>query len=263
MLPTLFVSHGAPTIVASRSPAADFLRGLPALLPEAPRAVLCVSAHWETDRPSLNSVTVNETIHDFGGFPRELYQIRYPAPGAPQTAAQAAELLAQAGFEPQIDHGRGLDHGAWTPLILAWPQAEVPVLQLSVQPSFGPRRHLDLGRALAPLRREGVLILGSGGLTHNLRDFRGQAEDSPELDYAHRFAEWVGQAIGERRIDDLVDYRRLAPEAARNHPSEEHFLPLLTVLGAGLDDDPVHLHQSTTFGFLRMDAFGFGRFAGL
>lgn len=258
MPPALFLSHGAPTIVVSRSPAADFLRGLPSLLPEAPKAVLMVSAHWETAQPRLNAVEVNATIHDFGGFPPELYRIRYDAPGAPALAQRAAALLAAAGFAPEIDPARGLDHGAWTPMRLAWPDAAVPVLQLSVQPHRDAAHHLALGRALAPLREEGVLIVGSGGFTHDLRGFRGQAEDAPEAPYAKAFADWTAQALREGRTADLLDWRRLAPEAQRNHPTPEHFLPLFVALGAGAGAPARQLHTSTTFSILRMDAFAFG-----
>lgn len=258
MQPALFVSHGAPTIVTSRSPAARFLSGLSDLAPQRPSAILVASAHWETGRPSLNAPAVNDTIHDFGGFPPELYRMRYPAPGAPAAAERAAGLLREAGFSPEIDRVRGLDHGAWTPLMLAWPEADVPVLQLSVQPHLDAAHHLAVGRALAPLREEGVLILGSGSFTHDLRGFRGQAEDAPEAAYAAAFADWVDQALVEGRIEDLLQWRSLAPEAVRNHPTPEHFLPLFVALGAGGAGPALRLHRSTTFGILRMDAFAFG-----
>lgn len=258
MQPALFISHGAPTIVASRSPAARFLAGLRDLAPQKPTAILIASAHWETARPVLNAPQVNDTIHDFGGFPPEFYRMRYPAPGAPAVAERAAGLLREAGFEPGIDPARGLDHGAWTPLMLAWPEADVPVLQLSVQPHLDAAHHLAVGRALAPLREEGVLVIGSGSFTHDLRGFRGQAEDAPEAAYARAFADWVDQALVEGRTEDLLDWRRRAPEAARNHPTPEHFLPLFIALGAGGEVPARRLHRSTTFGTLRMDAFGFG-----
>lgn len=257
MLPALFLSHGAPTIVTSPSPAARFLAGLAGLVGQTPKAILVASAHWETARPRLNAVAVNETIYDFRGFPPELYRARYDAPGAPELASRAAALLGEAGLEAELDPVRGLDHGAWTPLALAWPEASVPVLQLSVQPALQPSHHLALGRALAPLREEGVLIIGSGGFTHDLRGFRGQAEDASEAAYAQAFADWVDQALMEGRTQELLDYRRLAPEAERNHPTPEHFLPLFVALGAG-GAPARRLHRSTTFGILRMDAFAFG-----
>jgi len=158
-----------------------------------------------------------------------------------------------------IDTRRGLDHGAWAPLIVAWPDANVPVLQLSVQTRLGPEHHFRLGQLLAPLREEGVLILGSGSFTHDLSSFRisGGRIDAPEQDWVRSFADWMVSALREGRIDDLLNYRTRAPEAVHNHPTEEHLLPLYVALGAGADRTS-HLHQSTTYGILRMDAFAFG-----
>jgi 4,5-DOPA dioxygenase extradiol len=258
MQPSIFLSHGAPTLALSASAAASFLATLPDLLPERPSAVLVASAHWETPRPSLSSTPRNTTIHDFGGFPAPLYELRYDAPGAPALADRASGLLREAGLSPELDRERGLDHGAWVPLRRAWPAADLPVLQLSLQTALGPEHHLRLGQALAPLRREGVLILGSGGLTHNLGAFRGQAEDAPEPDWVSAFADWTSAALLEGRTEDLLAYRRLAPEAAHNHPSAEHVLPLFVALGAGGDGPARRLHRSTTYGILRMDAFAFG-----
>lgn len=249
MLPSLFVSHGAPTLPLEDVPARAFLEGLEPRIGR-PKAILAVSAHWETARPAVNAPAVNETIHDFHGFPEPLYALRYPAPGAAALAARVADL-ASAAIEPR----RGLDHGAWVPLMLAWPNADIPVAQLSIQTDRGPRYHLDLGRRLAPLREEGVLILGSGSFTHNLRElaWRGGVADEPL--WVTRFSDWVDRALVEGRTDDLVDYRTRAPEAARTHPTEEHFLPLFVALGAGGAAE--RLHSSTSMGALRMDAYAF------
>lgn len=258
MLPSLFLSHGSPMLAIEDAPARRFLQSLPSVLPETPKAILMISAHWERLRPALSSPPRNETIHDFGGFPRQLFEIQYPAPPAPDLAQRAAALLAQAGLDVDIDPRHGLDHGAWVPLSLAWPDAAIPVTQLSVQTRLGPSHHYDLGRILAPLRAEGVLIVGSGSFTHDLSHFRasGGVLDAPEEGWVRAFADWMTGAIAEQRIDDLLAYRRLAPEAAHNHPTEEHLLPLYVALGAG--GPARHLHQSTTYGFLRMDAFAFG-----
>jgi 4,5-DOPA dioxygenase extradiol len=257
MLPSLFLSHGSPMLALEDSPAASFLRGLPSRLPARPRAILVASAHWEAAGPRIGGAARNETIHDFGGFPPALYQIRYDAPGAPDIAGRAAQLLAQAGFDARIDAHRGLDHGAWVPLSLAWPEADIPVFQLSIQTHEGPAHHLALGRALQPLRDE-VLIVGSGSWTHDLGGFRGQGIDAPEPDYVRRFADWADAALMKARTADLLAYRTLAPDARRNHPTEEHFLPLFVAYGAGAERNVAALHRSTEYGVLHMDAYAFG-----
>jgi 4,5-DOPA dioxygenase extradiol len=198
----------------------------------------------------VNDVAVNATIHDFYGFPDALYRMQYPAPGAPSLAARVAELTGA-----KLDKTRGLDHGAWVPLMLGWPAADIPVAQLSIQPERGAAWHIALGRRLAPLRDEDILILASGSFTHNLLEFRrfaGQAEPA----WVSDFADWMDEALLERRDDDLENYRRLAPGAERNHPTDEHLLPLFVAYGAG-NGAPERLHASQTFGILRMDAYAF------
>ena len=258
-LSSLFLSHGAPTFALSRTPARTFLEGLAQRLPARPRAILVVSAHWETAVPTVNAVSINDTIHDFYGFPAELYQIRYPAPGSAALAERVRSLLDSGGVASDCDNARGLDHGAWVPLLLAFPEAEIPVLQLSVQSGEGPEHHYRLGRLLEPLRGEGVLILGSGSFTHDLSSFRDywHEPEAEEPGWVTRFAEWMESALAEFRLADLIAYRRLAPDAARNHPTEEHLLPLFVALGAG-GGPARHLHASSTHGILRMDAFAFG-----
>ncbi|WP_315811297.1 class III extradiol ring-cleavage dioxygenase [Bradyrhizobium sp. SZCCHNR2028] len=258
-LPSIFLSHGSPMLPLTDSAARDFLVGLGGSLPR-PKAILVISAHWETDIPTVNAVAANETIHDFYGFPRELYQLRYPAPGAPDLAHAVAARLQAAGLPVGIDRARGLDHGAWVPLLLMYPQADIPVLQLSIQTERGPRHHLELGRALAPLREEGVLIIGSGSFTHNLGEFRKRRLDidDPAPSWVVDFADWVHNAAIEGRVDDLVDYRRLAPHARDNHPTDEHFLPLFAAMGAAGEGGRVErLHNSANYGVLRMDVYAF------
>ncbi|MCF3946418.1 dioxygenase [Acidiphilium sp. AL] len=258
MLPSLFVSHGSPMLALSRTPARDFLAGLAATLPR-PQAILVISAHWETEAPMVNAVARNDTIHDFGGFPKPLYELTYTAPGDPALAERVAELLRQAGFDAGIDRARGLDHGAWVPLLLAYPEADIPVLQLSVQTHRGPAHHLAIGRALAPLRHENVLILGSGSFTHDLRRFRGQAVDAPESPDVTAFSAWMDRVIAAGDVAALTDYRARAPHARDEHPTEEHILPLFAAIGAA--GDPVaarRLHNSTEHAILRMDAYAFG-----
>lgn len=252
----IFLSHGAPTLAIADSPARHFLEQLGRSL-EHPRAVLMVSAHWETRLAAVNAVAVNETIHDFRGFPPELYQLRYPAPGSPLVAGEVAALLEGAGIECFVDEERGLDHGAWVPLMLMWPQAQVPVVQLSIQTGRGPEHHLAIGRALEPLTREGVLVIGSGSFTHDLSSVRFD-DDGREPAWVSSFAIWMDAAIGGQRIDDLIHYRERAPHAAENHPTEEHLLPLFVALGAaGERARAERIHSSTEHGVLRMDAYRF------
>ena len=254
MVPAIFVSHGSPTLPFDDVPARNFLRGLGDKL-GTPKAVLVSSAHWDTATPALNAVARNGTIHDFYGFPKPLYELRYDAPGSPALAARAVSLLAAAGLNADIDVERGLDHGAWVPLMLMYPGADIPVLQLSVQSHGGAAHHIALGRALAPLREEGVLILGSGGFVHNLRmiDWNG----GPEPEWSRAFAAWTHEKLLARDEAALADYRRRAPMAAQAHPTEEHFMPLFVTYGAG-GETVERLHTSVTFGSLRMDAYGFG-----
>lgn len=256
-LPTVFVSHGSPMHALEAGASGKAWAALGARLPR-PRALLICSAHWEAEAPVLTGSERPETIHDFTGFPQPLYRIRYPAPGAPALAARAQSLLQGAGLEAGIDPERGLDHGAWSPLLYAYPKADIPVVQVSVQTQLGPRHHLALGRALAPLAGEGVLVIGSGHLTHNLRELRsvretGVGESAP---YVKEFQEWVRACIEARDLDRLADYRRLSPAGVRAHPTEEHFLPLFVALGAAAADCRAErLIDHVEGGVLAMDAY--------
>jgi 4,5-DOPA dioxygenase extradiol len=251
--PTLFVSHGAPTLVVETSGTADFFRGLATRFPR-PRAILCVSAHWETVLPTLSLAERPDTIHDFYGFPPELYALRYPCPGDPGLAHRARDLLASAGVEAHTHPSRGLDHGAWVPLLLAYPDARIPVVQLSVQPGLDARHHIAVGAALRPLRSD-VLIVASGSATHNLRDFRGQPIDTAPPTYVTEFDAWLGTAVRDGDVDALADYATRAPHALRNHPTPEHFLPLHVALGAADNPAGELLHHEFNYGILSMAAF--------
>ena len=222
----------------------------------SPRAILIASAHWETDRPALTGSARPETIHDFYGFPEPLYRLRYPAPGSPDLARRAQSLLDNAGLESEIDPARGLDHGAWAPLLYAFPRAGVPVVQISVQTRLGPRHHIEVGRALRPLSEESVLIVGSGHMTHNLRDRR--PDGTPPLAYAREFQAWVNERIRRRDLEELADYRSRSPHGARAHPTEEHFLPLFFALGAASEDAKAErVFDAIETGSLAMDAYAF------
>lgn len=257
-IPSLFVSHGAPTIALDQSDAHNFLTKFPDAVP-TPSAILAVSAHWETDTPHVSDAIRPATIYDFRGFPDALYQMTYPAPGAPDLASRTAELLTAADMGPVKSEDRGLDHGAWVPLLLGYPDADIPVTQLSINPKETPEYHFKMGEALRPLRDEGVLIMASGNLTHNLSEFRGQPLDAEPPEWVRAFDEWASWAISEGRVEDLLNYRTRAPEAERNHPTDEHLLPLFVALGAGTPTEPGrHLHKSYTYGVLAMDAYAFG-----
>lgn len=254
-MPSVFVSHGAPTLMIEDSPTRTFLAGLGKILAR-PRAVLCVSAHWETAHPILTGVAQPQTIHDFYGFPPALYEMRYPAPGDPELAREAAALLTDAGFEVEIDGSRGLDHGAWVPTMLAYPQADVPVVQLSVQPALDSKHHLAVGGALRTLREQGVLILGSGGATHNLREFRGRPIDAEPPEYVSAFDAWLEEAVTNDHEQALVNYEKQAPSARRNHPTTEHFLPLFVPMGARTAGARGRkLHEAFTYSVLSMAAY--------
>jgi 4,5-DOPA dioxygenase extradiol len=254
-LPSVFISHGSPMHALQPGPAGEAWQALGRRLPR-PRAILIASAHWETNLPMLTGNPKPETIHDFYNFPEPLYRLRYPAPGAPDVAQRAQAVLKAAGFTAAIDGCRGLDHGAWTPLLYAYPQHDVPVVQISIQPALGPRHHLQVGKALGGLSKEGVLIVGSGHMTHNLRDWaRGQGRPEP---YAREFQAWVFEKLEEKDLDALLEYRSRSPHGARAHPTDEHFLPLFVALGAAQEDaKPERIYDAIDSGVLAMDAYVF------
>jgi len=252
-LPTLFLSHGSPMHAIQPGAVRAVWEGIARELPR-PKAILIASAHWETEAPAVTCTAQPETIHDFYGFPKPLYEIQYPAPGSPEVASRALELLKKSHFKAAADPTRGLDHGAWSPLLYMYPKADVPVVQVAVQTPLGPRHHVELGRALAPLADEGVLIIGSGHMTHNLRD-RGGNGSAP---YASSFQAWVKERIDGHALDELADYRRLSPDGVRAHPTDEHFLPLFFALGAAKKNYRAkRLYDQVEMGALAMDAYLF------
>ena len=253
--PSLFVSHGSPMFALAPGELGPRLRTIGAQL-KGIRAVLVVSPHWRTRGVRVMTTAKPATIHDFGGFPAALYALQYTPQGSPALAAEAAQLLMAAGFETDVDDARGLDHGAWVPLRHLLPDAATAVFQVSMPSDLDTRGALRLGQALAPLRERGVLIIGSGSLTHNLYEYRQHVRD-PE--YASAFSSWVHDAVVARDVEALVDYRRLAPHAIRAHPTEEHYLPLLVALGAtGGGDVGARIPGGVTDGVLSMDSFGWG-----
>ncbi len=257
MQPTLFISHGAPTFALEPGIIGPKLQALGASL-SRPRAVLVISPHWRPGTLQLTSEARPETIHDFGGFPKPLYALQYPAPGAPEVAQEIATLLTQQGLPAVRNPSRGLDHGAWVPLRYLFPNADVPVLQLALPYSSDPNVHLALGRALASLRASNVLVIGSGSLTHNLHEFRGPRDDIEP--YVTEFSTWVKRTLEQGDLDTMLNYARQAPHAARAHPSNDHLMPLFVALGAAGDDwkNLRHIEGGVDFGILSMDAYVFG-----
>jgi 4,5-DOPA dioxygenase extradiol len=257
-MPPLFLSHGSPMFAIEPGTTGAAWAKLGRTLPK-PRAVLMVSAHWETAVPMLSGNPKPETIHDFGGFPPELYRLTYPAPGAPDLAAQCVALLKAGEITAGVDGCRGLDHGAWVPLRWMYPDADIPVVQLSVQPDLGPARHVQLGRALEPLTGDGVLIIGSGHTTHNLRDWMANRRRPEPLPYVRAFSMWLATTLAAHDTEALESYRERAPDAARAHPSEEHFLPLFVAYGAaGEHSLPEQFIDGFENGALSMDSYIFG-----
>jgi 4,5-DOPA dioxygenase extradiol len=255
--PVLFVSHGAPTFALEPGRLGPQLASLGRALPR-PKAVLVVSPHWITRGLRVATTAKPATVHDFGGFPRALFALQYPAPGAPELAQRTQQVLRAAGWPAETDADQGFDHGAWVPLRFLYPDADVPVFQLSLPASLDAKQAYALGQALRPLRDEGVLVVGSGSLTHNLYEFRMQ-DDGHEADYAREFAGWVRQVVEARDDDRLQQALAIAPHAKRAHPTAEHFLPLLVAAGAAAPGDRVEtLEGGITYGVLSMDSYVFG-----
>lgn len=256
-LPSLFVSHGSPMMALEDSAARRFLVDLGREIGR-PEAILMASAHWEAPRLAFTTAERLPTIHDFGGFPQALFDCRYEPPGAPEAIQKAAGLLKDAGMTAYADPNRGVDHGAWVPLMLMYPDADVPTAQISIETLAGPAHQIDIGRALAPLRDEGVLIVGSGNITHNLREMDRGAPDSDAHDWVKEFGQWVKDALDEGRLDDLTGWEHTAPHARRSHPTDEHFLPLFTAYGAGGETPEVErIHTSYSYASLAMDMYAF------
>ncbi|MEO8122985.1 MAG: class III extradiol ring-cleavage dioxygenase [Burkholderiales bacterium] len=273
-LPSLFVSHGSPMIALEPGAAGAFLQRLGPAIDATfgrPRAVLVISAHTTAREPVLLAAAQHDTVHDFGGFPDALYALRYDTAGAPVLAENVESRLAAAGITaPRVDRG-GLDHGIWTVLRFLYPQADVPVLPLALVPAMPPAKLFALGEALAALRAEGVLVLGSGSITHNLRlvssarpqraSSRHGADtaDSDELPESLAFRTWFAERSAARDWDALFDYRARAPHAALMHPTEEHLLPWYPAAGAGgRSPTPLRLYEGVTLSSLGMDTYAFG-----
>ena len=263
-LPTLFVPHGAgPCFFMDWQPAdtwnrmGDWLRSVPDLVGERPKAVLVVSAHWEAPAFTVNAQSAPELLFDYGGFPPHTYQLEYPAPGSPELARQVQTLLGDAGLASAADHQRGLDHGVFIPFKLIYPDADVPVVQLSLRRGLDPAEHLAAGRALAPLREQGVLIVGTGMSFHNMRRFRF---DNAGIDPASElFDAWLAETVAlpaDQRAQRLLGWSS-APGGREAHPREEHLLPLHVLAGAAGDDAGRRVFEDRVLGSVQ-SAYMFG-----
>lgn len=284
MLPALFISHGSPMLAIDPGPTGAAFDALgERLRARPPRAVLVVSAHWIYSTLAVSSRERQEAWHDFGGFPRELYALRYDAPGSPELAARVKALVESAaipgaGFVGEDDE-RPLDHGAWMPMRHFFPDADVPVVQLAMNPYLSPAVQIEIGRALAPLREEGVLVLASGSFTHNLEEVFGSGarrdQHGPQAEpYVEAFRGWMRDALDEALATGdtsrIADYRAQAPYARRAHPTDEHLLPFFVALGAALGPRTAgaagampapasvsRVADEVTYGVLAMDSFVF------
>ncbi|HSI47659.1 MAG TPA: class III extradiol ring-cleavage dioxygenase [Ideonella sp.] len=263
-LPSLYISHGSPMTALEPGAAGAFWARLGPAIDAAfgrPKAILAVSAHSLTREPVLMAAPRHEAVHDFGGFPQALFDLRYPAAGAPALAQRVQALLKDAGLPVHLVDEGGLDHGIWTPLRSMYPDGDVPILPLAWPPNWTPAQLLKLGHALQPLAAEGVLVMGSGAITHNLRLFGGGARtlDAPEREESVAFRGWFQQQAQAADWAALTDYRRQAPHAAFMHPTDEHLLPWFVAAGAAGDAPAgLRLHDSVTYGHMGMDVYAFG-----
>jgi 4,5-DOPA dioxygenase extradiol len=254
----LFVPHGSPMLALNPGAAGVAIQHVTQQL-TAPRAIVVVSPHWETRSPTLGTGTQLETIHDFYGFSPALYELNYPATGCPEVAIEVAQALQAHGFEVHTDAQRGLDHGAWIPLRQMFPDADVPVIPLSVQSHAGPMHAYKIGQALATLAQHNIWIVGSGNITHNLGDWRTASMQGGQTPaYVQVFTDWLAERLAQGDIDSLLNYRKLSPAGVRAHPSEEHLLPFFTALGAaGPDAVPQAFHRGISDHVIAMDGYAF------
>ena len=261
----LFVAHGSPMFAIEPGAAGAALQSLATEL-DRPRAVLVISPHWETMQPTVGTTEAVaghrlETVHDFSGFDPRLYEIQYPASSSPQAAQEVVEALQAAGLAVATDPRRGLDHGAWVPLRYLFPSADVPVVPLSIQHHGGPVHAYRVGQALAPLVEQGWLIVASGNITHNLRDWqRASGGMAIDTSYARRFSDWIAQQLEAGNAEALLDYRQKNPDAVQAQPRDEHLLPLFTALGAaGLQANVRTMHRGIRDHVIAMDGYAFAQ----
>ncbi|QWU13583.1 Aromatic ring-opening dioxygenase, catalytic subunit, LigB family [Paenibacillus sophorae] len=258
MMPSYFFAHGAPSLVIEDHEYTSFLKNIAATLPRKPKAIVIFSAHWEHKVQQVSSVNTHGTIYDFSGFPEEMYRMTYPASGDASLSEQVLSLLNSAGIPALPDTNRGLDHGSWAVLKLIYPDADIPVVALSVNRYLDNAKQYEIGKALAELREQDVLIIGSGGIVHNLRQIKWGAGPESVDAWASEFDTWIEKRLEDWNLEELFRYRELAPHADRAVPTTEHFIPLLLAMGSG---DAVRkaelLHRSYQWGSLSLTAWRF------
>lgn len=270
-IPSIFISHGAPDLVLQNSEASQFLQEFSnSILP--PKAIVIASAHHEASGVKIVNDPLPETLYDFGGFAPEMYELIYPAKGNPELAKRVSDLLAEAGINSEMDSNRGFDHGVWSPLMLIWPEANIPIVQVSIDPSRDAKYHYDLGKALAPLREDDVLVIGSGHITHNLQvifsALRQGVENPDMVNKVGAFTDWFYQQFESGNVDKILDWKDAAPYSTENHPTDEHLMPLFFAYGAGSRignaensngkaASAKRLHSSTQIGMFKYEVYKF------
>ena len=254
----LFVPHGSPMFALEPGAVGPALASAVQSL-ATPRAVIAISPHWETEVPTVGVARHMETIYDFGGFDPRLYEIKYPATGCPEAAQRVLEVLKSANFVTDVDMDRGLDHGAWVPLRCMFPDADVPIVPLSIQHHGGPLHAYRIGQALSPLLNEGFLVVASGNVTHNLRDWQLSLRlNDPPPDYVYQFADWIYDRMVTNDVERLLDYRRTQETGRRAHPRDEHLLTLFTAVGAaGKDARSEAFYRGISDNVIAMDGYAF------
>jgi 4,5-DOPA dioxygenase extradiol len=254
-MPAVFISHGSPMVAIEQGPYQQALAGFGEMV--RPKAILVISAHWSgRDTVHISAAPEHSLIYDFGGFPPALYQLTYKAKGLPELGSRVAEMLSGSGFHTQLDPSRGLDHGVWVPLRLMYPKADIPVVEISLPLTMSPEKLYELGKALAPLRDDGVMILGSGGIVHNLRLFNPAERDGAPDAWAQEFDQWFRNVLEAHETSTLFNYQTKAPHAALAVPTPEHFVPVFVVLGAGAATGNIdHVFEGIQYGNMSMRCF--------
>jgi Uncharacterized conserved protein len=254
MISSIFVCHGGPTLVVEKNEYTDFLKDLGKKL--TPKAVVIFTAHWESEITTISSMDdTYDMIYDFSGFPKELYSIEYPAKGSAEIASKLEAMLGNNGIKSRLNENRGLDHGAWDVLYLMYPNANIPVVQVSVNPFLSMEKQYEIGRAIRDLGKEDILVIGSGSTVHNLATVNWNADRAEE--WAVEFDNWLIEKVENNDMEALFNYRQLAPHAKLAVPREEHIVPMFIAMGSGNKNKPKHLHQSYAYGTLSYICFEF------
>jgi len=257
--PSLFISHGAPDIaVKSDHPSHRFLTEMPRLFAR-PDAIVILSAHWCTERITISNAESYKAIYDFGGFDERLYSMHYSPKGCPELARIIFDMLEKNNWQPKLAGNAELDHGAWIPLKLMYPEAYIPVVRISIQPDQPPENHYELGRVLAELRQQNILVIGSGAMTHNLFEMTFNQHDGGAPQWVTDFADWMKDKLETGDKAAILSYRDNAPYSRKNHPTDDHLVPLFIAMGAGNGDTARRIHTATSYGTVMMDSYAFGR----